>query len=79
VRSARFAIFGKGRPQEISTRIERLSGSNTKSQLNDTGNVGCVQAFGALLALKLYGLAFVERLIAALLYSGKMNENIFAT
>jgi hypothetical protein len=49
------------------------------TELYGSGHVGSVQAFGALLALKLYGLAFVERLIAALLYSGKMNENIFAT
>lgn len=49
------------------------------AKLYGSGHVGCVQAFGALLALKLNGLAFIERLVAALLYSGKMYENILAT
>jgi hypothetical protein len=75
---ARFSTFGRERPQEIGTRIERLKESNTKSQLNDTGDVGCIQSFGALLADKFHGIAFVERFVAVLLYGGKVDEDIFA-
>jgi hypothetical protein len=53
-------------------------GNDTKPQLNDTGNVGCIQSFGALLADELYGIAFIERFVAVLLNGGKVDEDIFA-
>ena len=58
----------------------RLVQSRTREiELYGPGHVGRIKALGALLALKLNGFAFIECLIAALLYSGKMDEHIFTT
>jgi hypothetical protein len=49
-----------------------------KPELYNLNNVHGVQSFGALLALKLDGIAFIERLIAVRLNGGKVDKNILS-
>src|SRR6266567_6322313 len=49
-----------------------------RSGLRDAENVGRAQPFGALLAFKLNGLAFIQGLVTLLLDGGEVDEDIFA-